>query len=100
MTSSASFEDPQGGYSVVPKTCPRWCVTHHGMHLGEEDWIHTGEPVVVADGTVARLCMSIDPVTGAEDGPYVLIGDSELTLAETAELGGLLVALAGGPRVS
>lgn len=96
MTSSASFEDPQGVYSVVPNTCPRWCVTHHGVHPGEEDWIHTSEPVMIADGTVARLCMSIDPDTGAKDGPYVLIGDSELTLTETAELGSSLLALAGG----
>lgn len=81
---------------MVPNTCPRWCVTHHGVHLGEEDWIHTSEPVMIADGTVARLCMSIDPDTGAKDGPYVLIGNSELTLTETAELGGSLLALAGG----
>jgi hypothetical protein len=81
---------------VVPNTCPRWCVTHHGVHLGEEDWIHTSEPVMIADGTVARLCMSIDPGTGANDGPYVLIGDSELTLTEAAELGSSLLALASG----
>ena len=96
MSFQPSFVGPQPVYSVVANSCPHWCVTHHGVHLGEEDWIHTSEPVMIADGTVARLCMSIDPDTGAKDGPYVLIGNSELTLTETAELGSSLLALAGG----
>ena len=96
MSFQPSFVGPHPVYSVVANSCPHWCVTHHGVHLGEEDWIHTSEPVMIADGTVARLCMSIDPDTGAKDGPYVLIGNSELTLTETAELGSSLLALAGG----
>jgi hypothetical protein len=62
---------------------------------GEEDWVHTGEAVPVVDGLLARLCMSVDPVTGVRDGPYVVIGSSELTLAETTSLGASLLALAG-----
>lgn len=79
---------------MIPHTCPHWCVSHHDVHQGEEDWIHTSEPVPVADGLMARLCMSIDPDSGATDGPYVLIGTSEYTLAETVVLGGSLLALA------
>jgi hypothetical protein len=84
---------PSAMDSAAPNTCPRWCVTHHGIQLGEEDWIHTSEPVPVAEGLVARLCMSIDPDTGIQDGPHVLIGTSECTLSETAVLGGSLLAL-------
>ena len=75
-------------------SCPCWCVTHHAAHAGEEDWLHTGEPILVADGMSARLCMSIDPDTGEQDGPYVLIGTTELTLAETAGLAASLLDLA------
>lgn len=49
------------------------------MHLGEEDWVHTSEPVMVVRGLMARLCLSVDPETEADDSRYVLIGDSELT---------------------
>ena len=95
MPRDEAFEGP-AGTAAVTNTCPRWCVTRHGVHLGEEDWLHTSEPVMIADGLVARLCMSLHPDTGAKDGPYVLIGDSELTLAETTVLGGSLLALACG----
>jgi hypothetical protein len=75
-------------------TCPRWCVTEHGVHLGEEDWIHASAPVPVADGLVARLCMSVEPDTGAEDGPYMLIGTTEYTVTEAKALGDGLITLA------
>ena len=78
------------------ETCPQWCVTGHGAHLGEEDWIHLSEPLAVADGTLARLCMSVDPLTGAADGPYVVIGSTEYTLSEAEALGDSLIAMAGG----
>jgi hypothetical protein len=94
MASCEAFEEPQRMATSVANDCPRWCVTHHGVHLGEEDWIHTSAPVPVADGLMARLCMSLDPDTGVEDGPYVLIGTSEYTLSETAVLGGSLLSLA------
>lgn len=75
-------------------TCPPWCVAAHGMHLGEDDWVHVGEPVALADGVLAQLCLSVDPQTGAKDGPYVVVGWSEYTLDETAALGAALVAMA------
>jgi hypothetical protein len=74
--------------------CPDWCSTRHGASLGEEDWIHVGEPLAIADGTLAQLCMSIDPDTGVEDGPYVLIGSAEYTLSEAQALGSALLTLA------
>jgi hypothetical protein len=65
------------------------------MALGEEDWLHLGEPLRVADGLVARLCMSIDPDTGSVDGPYVLIGGTEYTLSQAQQLAASLTGLAG-----
>jgi hypothetical protein len=50
--------------------------------------------VKLADGLLARLCMSVDPRTGAQDGPYVLVGWSEYTLDEAAALGSALIAMA------
>ena len=73
--------------------CPPWCVTPHGEHDGEEDWLHMGEPVLVADGLQAQLCMSVDPETGRHDGPFVLIGSAELTLAAAAALGAALMQM-------
>ncbi|MEW1954390.1 hypothetical protein [Terrabacter sp. NPDC080008] len=73
--------------------CPRWCITDHGAQQGEEDWLHVGEPLPVADGLHAQLCMSVDPATGRQEGPFVLIGATELTLAATATLGSALVQL-------
>jgi hypothetical protein len=74
--------------------CPEWCVTRHSPDLGEENWLHLGEAVVLDDGIVARLCESIDPESGAQDGPYVLIGTTEYTLREAEHLGASIVALA------
>jgi hypothetical protein len=70
-------------------------VTRHSPDLGEENWLHLGEAVVLDDGIVARLCISIDPDSGIQDGPYVLIGTTEYTLREAEALGASLVALAG-----
>lgn len=75
-------------------SCPGWCATRHGRHLGEEDWVHLGEPLTVAPGVAARLSMSVDPGTGAVDGPYVLVGATEHTLPEAEALGAALVELA------
>ncbi|GAA2018502.1 hypothetical protein GCM10009740_02910 [Terrabacter terrae] len=73
--------------------CPSWCVTEHGVHQGEEDWVHVGKPLPVVDGLHAQLCMSVDPESGRQDGPVVLIGATELTLAAAAALGTALVKL-------
>ena len=73
--------------------CPSWCVTAHNAALGEEDWLHSSEPVPLRDGVRARLAMSIDPDTCDVDGPYVLIGDTELTVAEAHTFATSLLAL-------
>ena len=93
MSSSSAVDDPQDAHPVSANVCPRWCVTEHGVHLGEEDWIHTSAPVPVADGLVARLCLSVDPDTGDEDGPYVLIGTTEYTVTEARSLADSLATL-------
>lgn len=81
--------------------CPCWCVAEHGINVGEEDWLHEGEPLTVRTGVLARLCMSVDPRTGAVDGPYVLVGSIEYTLPEAATLGGSLIGMASwATRVS
>ena len=80
---------PEGG-----EWCPAWCVTRHGMHLGEEDWVHSGAPIEVARDVTARLHLSVDPGTGVRDGPYLLVGTTEYTPAEAEDLGAAIVALA------
>lgn len=83
--------------------CPPWCATGHGVHLGEDDWVHLGEPVPLTEGVSAQLCMTIDPSATIEDGPYVVVGSSEYTLPEAQALGASLMAMAAtgtssGPR--
>jgi hypothetical protein len=75
--------------------CPDWCVSRHSTQRGEENWLHLGELLILDDGVAARLCLSVDPDSGAEDGPYVLIGATEYNLQEAEALGATLVALAG-----
>jgi hypothetical protein len=84
--------------SRLGQTCPPWCVADHGANHGEDDQVHTGEPVELADGVLARLCLSVDPRTGAQDGPYVLVGWSEYTLDEAEALGTALVTMARAGR--
>lgn len=92
--------------SIPPATatrsggCPPWCTSEHGMHAGEEDWIHLGAPLLIADGVSARLCLSCDPHTGVQDGPLVLIGDREYTADEADELGISLTELAQQGRAT
>jgi hypothetical protein len=80
-------------------SCPPWCVTAHDPSRGEDDWLHQGEPVTLADGVRATVSMSIDPTTGDHDGPYVLIGDTQHTPEDAeriaAELSLLAQALPG-----
>ncbi|KGN39644.1 hypothetical protein [Knoellia aerolata] len=80
-----------GEPSASTTSCPPWCVTHHGVHLGEENWIHTGEPLVMGEGLRAQVVMSVDPGTGITDGPYLLIGAREYSLPEARRLGSALV---------
>lgn len=76
--------------------CPPWCVTRHGVHLGEENWVHAGEPCPVADGVLAQVVMSVDPVSGVGDGPYLLVGSREYTLSEARRLADWLLAAVEG----
>ena len=79
---------------MSPCPCPTWCTSQHGVQEGEEDWVHVGAPLLLADGVAARLCMSCDPATYLQDGPLVLIGERECTLEEAAALGVSLAELA------
>ena len=89
-TSPAAHPDPP---LTGRARCPSWCVVAHGSHLGDEDWLHTSEPIVLAAGVWAELATCIHPVTGATDGPFITIGDAELTPAEAAALATRLIAL-------
>ncbi len=79
--------------SVSRGLCPDWCVAGHRADLGEEDWLHSSEPVPFVDAVPARLVMSIDPGTGEADGPYVLIGTVEYSLPEATALAERLLGL-------
>jgi hypothetical protein len=81
-----------------PPTCPPWCVMGHGVHLGEEDQVHVSSQLCVRN-TLIRLCTSIDPETGLQDGPYVLMGGSEFTLDEVDDLVDALRSLATEARI-
>ncbi|GAA1429233.1 hypothetical protein GCM10009616_10850 [Microlunatus lacustris] len=74
--------------------CPPWCVTGHGVHLGEEDWLHCSEPLPLTDGVAAQLCLSIDPTTRTEDGPYLVVGSTEYSLEDAQALALRLLTLA------
>jgi hypothetical protein len=80
--------------SAARANCPPWCVTGHGVHDGEEDWLHLSEPLTLTEGVAAQLCMSIDPVTSAADGPYVVVGTTEYTLLEAQALAASLMTMA------
>lgn len=75
-----------------PATCPPWCELGHGTHLGEEDQVHVGGQLCVRN-TLVRLCASVDPVSGVPDGPYVIVGTHEFTLAEVDTLVAALTSL-------
>ena len=83
-----------------PLGCPVWCTSDHGVHAGEEDWIHLGAPLLIVEGVAARLCMSCDPFTGEQDGPLVLIGEREYSADEAAALGISLTQLAEAGRAT
>ena len=78
----------------VPATCPAWCTIEHGVFLGEDDHLHTGAPLFLTTSITARLCVTVDPVTGATDGPYVVVDSDEWTIEHTSNIGHALLALA------
>lgn len=80
-----------------PATCPPWCVMTHGVHLGEEDQVHVSGQFCVRN-TLIRLCSTIDPGTGEQDGPYVLLGHHEYSLDEVEDLVDVLLSLIGQAR--
>lgn len=86
--------EPADTAPLVGAHCPAWCVSPHGMHDGEEDWLHSSEPRPVPGRGLARLCMTVDPTTSLVDGPYVLVGADEYTPAEAREISLTLEALA------
>lgn len=94
MDPAAGTPDANGPLTAARAACPPWCATGHGVNLDEEDWVHVSEPLPVTEGVSAQLCMSIDPVTSAQDGPYVVIGSSEYTLAEAQALAASLMTMA------
>jgi hypothetical protein len=82
--------------------CPPWCRRQHGDVAGEDDLVHVGRRQLVGR-TAVLLCMSVHPDTGETDGPVVLVGEDELSLADTAVLADLLarsvsLAATGGLR--
>jgi hypothetical protein len=79
-------------YDASPGTCPTWCTRRHGENAGEEDLVHISDSVFVRN-TMIRLCTSIDPATGMQDGPYVLVGSEEYSLTETSTLVDVLTNL-------
>ena len=82
-----------------PTTCPGWCVLRHGAHAGEDDHVHVGGALLVRND-VLRLVATIDPETGAKEGPFVLMGAQELTLYEADALIGALTQLVDEGRSS
>jgi uncharacterized protein DUF6907 len=82
---------------TAPTSCPPWCARIHGEVRGEDDAVHVSEQAV-AGNRLLRLCATIDPVTGEQDGPYVLVGHQELTLDEAEDLLAALTALVSQGR--
>ena len=78
---------PQQVDAAVADTCPRWCALHGDgpeFHAHGEG-VHVSGPLVVKR-TVLRLAASVDPDTGATDGPLVYVGEEEYTLHQAEVL--------------
>ncbi len=90
MTTSTEGQGTAGRAAA----CPSWCVSNHGDHQGEEDWVHVSDSLSLADDVDAHACMSVDPVTGAVDGPYVNIGWRQYTPREAETLARSLLDMA------
>jgi hypothetical protein len=101
MSASIDEPDARGGGSAGQRSgCPDWCVARHGVQQGEEDWVHVGAPLALADDVVAHACMSLEPGTGKVDGPYVIIGGRQYSPAEAEELAAMLIALTRAVRIT
>lgn len=83
----------------TPVTCPSWCTRRHGQIDGEDDTVHISDDAAVASMRM-RLCVTIDPSTGTEDGPYVLLDDHELTLDQANTVTDALTTLLAQARAS
>ncbi len=92
--SGVHEESPDQPPAAPTRPCPPWCVTSHGSVAGEEDWLHTGVPLLLAEGVQAQACQSVDPHTGEIDGPYVVIGWSQYTPGEAVAMGTALIRMA------
>src|SRR3712207_4401503 len=92
--TSATTDSDAGPKATTRPVCPAWCVTRHNRLSGEDDWLHMGEPVELTARIIARVCMTVEPETGAVDGPYVLIGHAEFTLDQAAALAGTVLDMA------
>lgn len=85
---------------TIDPECPSWCVLRHGRHDPAEDrHVHVGGALLVGN-TVLRLCATLDPAAGSQDGPYVLLGSTELTLHEADALIAALTQLVDEGRAS
>jgi hypothetical protein len=82
--------------NAVPSSagCPAWCTIEHGVFNGEDDHLHTSAPLYLTGTVTAILCATIDPATGATDGPYLHVDGEEWTLDHTRSIGQALIALA------
>jgi hypothetical protein len=60
-------------------------VIQHGVVEGEDDHLHVSGTLTVRR-TLLRLAVTIDPATGAVDGPHVLAGCEEYSLHEADAL--------------
>ena len=91
-----------GADSTTPPMagCPAWCVAPHGLQAGEEDWVHTSEPLLLTDKVLLRICMTVDPDGQSPDGPIVLIGSTEMTPAEANDVGLAIQALASAAEAT
>ncbi len=77
-----------------PATCPAWCTAEHGIYAGEDDHLHTGAPLYLTTEVTVRLCATIDPASGATDGPYVIVDSDEWTPEQARAVGHALIELA------
>jgi hypothetical protein len=66
---------------VKSVSCPKWCARRHGEQVGEEDGVHVSGTLQVRR-TILRLAATVDPETGAKEGPFILVGPDEYTLHE------------------
>jgi hypothetical protein len=59
----------------------------------KNDHLHAGAPLYLTERVIARLCATVDPETGAVDGPYVVVDSDEWTLDHTRDVGRAVIAL-------